>query len=283
MNTDPASCFSDSNYQLIDFGGGEKLERFADTIVQRQTPSANGQRENLEVWNSAHICCKISERSRVWSGESEKVWRARFGGLVFRLKPTPTGQVGVFPEQATNWSWIQETESIEGCRALNLFGYTGGTTMALAARGAEVVHCDAAKSVVTWAKANAEESNLAEASIRWIVEDAMRFVNREIKRGNKYDIVIADPPSFGRGPKGESWKIQRDFAELLEGLKELTNGQPRMMVISCHTPEYDEQTLCGLVAKHFGRIASRSECFTLAIPAANGRVLNSGCCFRTRS
>lgn len=281
MDPDLNSIFSDSNYQLLDFGDGEKLERFGEALVRRETPSVYGTRSLNADWARAELRCKLDGQSRSWEGSADKDWQVQFGKLKFQLKPTPTGQVGVFPEQATNWSWIEQAGlDFAGLKALNLFGYTGGTTMALANRGAEVVHCDSAKSVVSWARANADLSGQAESTIRWLVEDAMTFVQREIKRGNRYDIVVADPPSFGRGPKGELWKIQNDFGMLLDQLNQLTKPQVRMILISCHTPEYNEAELRNMVTKRFGLKRRDGESFTLSIPAINGKQLESGCCFR---
>jgi 23S rRNA (cytosine1962-C5)-methyltransferase len=244
-----------SEYELLDFGESEKLESFAGTVVRRETPSANGRRRPSDMWSSFDLRCQNRADAIRWEGRPPEHWRAKFCDLKFNLRPTPTGQVGVFPEQEVNWTWIFDSRSEwEGLRALNLFAYTGGTTMALARRGVQVAHVDSARSVVNWARQNAIDSGLEKAPIRWIVEDAMTFVEREIKRGNRYDIVVADPPSFGRGPKGESWKIQKDLRRLLDGLAELTADRCRMALISCHTPGFDHRNLeavatesCGLV------------------------------------
>lgn len=287
------------DYQLIDFGDQEKLERFGRAIVRRETPAAVGKRalnrprsvvasrllgssrNQVSDWKSDLVWTATQPHKGNWTGVPPEHWQASFGPLVFQLKTTPSGQVGLFPEQSTNWDWISHHASqFAGLKAINLFGYTGGTTLALAATGAEVVHVDAAKSVVNWARENAAASKLADRPVRWIVEDAMRFVKRELKRGNRYDIVVADPPSFGRGPGGESWKIQRDLDELIAALADLTGGNCRGVIISCHTPEIGLDDLSIVVARHFGNCGLAFEPFQLSLQAASGKQLPSGVCVR---
>ena len=268
-------------YHLIDFGGNEKLEFLGGKTVRRETPSAQGTKASISDWDCAELIFKSNGKSGCWVGESATDWTIEFGSSRFGLRQTPTGQVGLFPEQAVNWSWIEQLPiDLSGAKALNLFAYTGATTLALAQRGAQVVHCDAAKSVVNWARSNAANSGLQDAPIRWIVEDALTFVRREIKRRNKYQIVVADPPSFGRGPGGESWKIQRDLNKLLQGLAELTRGDSRMVLITCHTPQLNHESLRSEVAQSFRLGADPGESFELKIPALSGKSLVSGQCFR---
>jgi 23S rRNA (cytosine1962-C5)-methyltransferase len=273
--------FDPAEYQLLDFGENEKLESFGGVVVRRETPSALGDRVLSSQWENARIRLDRLNEKLHWTGNSPPDWQVGYQERVFLLRQTPTGQIGVFPEQATNWDWIAQCPgNLSGAKALNLFAYTGGTTLALADRGATVVHLDAAKSVINWAKRNVEHSAMEGASIRWIFEDALTFVQREIKRGNKYDIVVADPPSFGRGPNGETWKIQRDLAELLEGLAQLTDGRCKMFLISCHTIGFDAETLKSLASKAFGRKKNLIESFELSIKASTGRRLPSGSCAR---
>lgn len=268
-------------YHLIDFGGNEKLEFLGGKTVRRETPSATGNKASDTDWTCAELAFKSNGKFSCWDGDSVADWTVEFGPIRFSLRQTPTGQVGIFPEQAVNWGWIDELPiELSGAKALNLFAYTGGTTLALAQRGAQVVHCDAAKSVVNWARSNAADSGLGNAPIRWIVEDALTFVQREIKRGNKYQIVVADPPSFGRGPGGESWKIQRDLRTLVQGLAELTRDDTQMILISCHTPELDHASLRAAVSSSFRLGADNGESFELKIPALSGKSLVSGQCFR---
>ena len=273
--------FDPSEYQLLDFGDNEKLENIGGIVVRRQTPSAIGKRQRCELWETAQIRFVRSGDSSGWIGEGHERWQVQFQGRKFSLRQTPTGQVGVFPEQAENWDWISGLQGdLSGMQALNLFGYTGGTTMALANRGANVVHVDAAKSVVNWARLNASQSGLESASIRWIVEDVMTFVQREINRGNRYHIVVADPPSFGRGPNGETWKIQRDFPELIKKLVQLTDGCCKMLLMTCHTIGFEHEKLKILVSDAFGRKRNSSESFQMSLVASSGMHLPSGTCVR---
>ena len=284
--TAPNPFLFDSNqYRLIDFGENQKLESFGEVVICRETPSAPGRKSASADWELANLSCSFRDdpksSTRIWTGNGAGDWSIRFGEFVFELRQTPSGQVGIFPEQAPNWKWIEQLPyDLSGLKALNLFGYTGGTTMALAARGAEVVHCDSAKSVVNWAKSNASRSGLKNATIRWIVEDAMTFVQREIKRGNKYHIVVADPPSFGRGPSGESWKFQRDLATLLDGLNDLTRNQCHALLFSCHTPDFDQHGLAALIHGSFNVKTNRLDGFRMSIPALSGKTLASGHCVR---
>ncbi|MAT72115.1 MAG: SAM-dependent methyltransferase [Planctomycetaceae bacterium] len=231
------------------------------------------------------------------------------GDFALTLEPLPSGQVGVFAEQFANWQWIaaqvrrlvgsssvprlgepgeapdddarqhgsQNRGTHSGPKVLNLFGYTGGSTLAAAAAGAQVVHVDAARSVVARARKNAAASGLGDAPIRWIVEDAAKFCRREAKRGNRYDAVILDPPSFGHGPKGEQWRANRDLLPLVELCGELLDGRPQFLLATCHTPGIDQSALSAMLAEgvfgHCGQPAATSE---LELTDQAGRKLPSG-------
>ena len=202
------------DYEIIDCSEGEKLERWGKYILLRPDPQVlwSTPKEN-ENWNklNGHY-----HRSNKGGGEWEffnlpQQWSIHYKDLTFHLKPFSFKHTGLFPEQAANWDWfgdlIRNTDK-KNIKILNLFAYTGGATCAAAKAGAAVTHVDASKGMVTWAKENAASSGLADAPIRWIVDDCVKFVEREIRRGNKYDAIIMDPPSYGRGPKGEIWKIE---------------------------------------------------------------------------
>jgi 23S rRNA (cytosine1962-C5)-methyltransferase len=271
-----------NEYQLLDFGDHQKIESFSGTVVQRETPSAIGSLRELTEQPSVRF--RLGRKSGSWTGQPPANWQVSIDELIFELRTTPTGQIGVFPEQSHNWTWLSNLSlPFADLKAINLFGYTGGTTLALAKLGAQVTHVDAAKSVVNWARKNADLNGLTSAPIRWIVEDAMTFVEREIRRGNKYDIVIADPPSFGRGPSGETWKIQKCFPDLLQRLRELTLGDPKLILVSCHTPEFDTQSLSQLVSKHFQIQRNKLEAFDLTLESTSGKQLPSGTCCRWSS
>jgi 23S rRNA (cytosine1962-C5)-methyltransferase len=224
-----------ANYELLDFGEGRKLERFGRVILNRPCPTADGiEQKHPDIWTS------ITARFRgprtgdgSWSPNPKQWvpddWHFMGVGGVVGLEALPSGQVGVFPEQHLNWNWIsryvtQAKKSAVGAqiRVLNLFAYTGASTLAAASAGAEVVHVDAAHSVIDRARANAKLSGLDDAPIRWIPEDAMKFCQREVKRGNQYHGVILDPPTYGHGPKGEPWKIGEHLLPLLELCGKLT-------------------------------------------------------------
>lgn len=273
--------FLPHQYQLLDFGDDEKLESFAGTVVRRETPSGFGAKQSVPSWSRSDLRYRREGRKGFWQGKPPDPWEIQLGDLTFLLRQTASGQVGVFPEQAENWGWIDAAPvDLRNAKALNLFAYTGGTSLALARRGVHVTHVDAAKSVVNWARLNAKASGLDDAPIRWIVEDALTFVDREIRRGNHYDIVVADPPSFGRGPNGDDWKIQRDFPHLMEQLATLVHRDPLMLLISCHTPGIDRSQLSTMISSPFQLSRKNTECFEMSIPAASGNRLLSGICFR---
>lgn len=277
-------------YELLDFGAGRKLERFGDWVLDRPAPGADKPLKSHELWKSATA---RYDGSRATEGEwspTEKRWEhasvdipvglsndKRFQLL---LSPLPSGQVGVFPEQLANWDWIARTTAkpqAAGLRVLNLFAYTGGSTLAAACAGAEVTHVDAAKSMVARARENAEASGLADAPIRWIVEDALKFCQREVKRGNQYEAVILDPPTYGHGPKGEAWSIKRDLLPLLELCKALTGGRLKFALCTCHTPGLGGAELSAYMSDGlFGHCGQPPQTGTLYLQTSEGRKLPSG-------
>ena len=277
------------DYELLDFGAGRKLERFAEWVLDRPAPGADGPIERKELWRSA-TARYTGDRTTdgVWTPAVEKWPVATCEFRVeweqekrFRLQlsPLPSGQVGVFPEQLSNWQWIarQITKSQAALKVLNLFAYTGASTLAAAVAGAEVTHVDAAKSMVARARENAAASGLANAPIRWIVEDAVKFCRREVKRCNQYDAVILDPPSYGHGPKGEPWSIKRDLLPLLELCRELTAGQLRFALCTCHTPGIGPAELSAYLSEGlFGHCGQPPQTGALYLEARDGRKLESG-------
>ncbi len=237
------------DYQLLDFGAGRRLERFGDIVLDRPCPAADrSEPTDPDAWKRADARFEGREQQQGrWSNRRPlpERWTVTCGGLHFELKRTDFGHLGLFPEQEANWDWIADrVRSTTGqLKVLNLFAYTGGSTMAAAAAGAEVVHVDAAKNTVAWARHNAELSGLAAASVRWIVEDAVKFVRREVKRGNRYDAVVLDPPSYGRGPRGEVWRLSKCLPRLLALCAELTAPAAAFVLLTCHTPGYDAPAL----------------------------------------
>ncbi len=247
-----------SNYLLVDFGDGRKLESFDGVLVDRPCQAAEHcKKVSSKSWLNAQLRFEVREGAG-WQGTSSVAseWRFQFGSVVLQLKPTPFGHIGVFPEQQFNWHWLSElvkSQDRDHVRCLNLFAYTGASTLVLAAAGCEVTHVDASRPTLQWARANAESSVLQTAPIRWIQEDARRFVEREIKRGNRYDIVLLDPPTYGHGPKGQVWDFERDMELLLEQCFEVLNETPMAVLWTGHSEsrlltelskKFSEQTAC---------------------------------------
>lgn len=229
------------DYEVIDCSDGEKLERWGKYILLRPDPQVlwSTPKKNPN-WNKldGHY-----HRSNKGGGEWEffnlpKQWTINYRDLTFNLKPFSFKHTGLFPEQAANWDWFSKIIKESGrkdVKVLNLFAYTGGATCAAAKAGAAVTHVDASKGMVTWAKENAVSSGLADAPIRWIVDDCVKFVEREIRRGNKYDAIIMDPPSYGRGPKGEIWKIEEKIHPFIQLCSKLLSDKPLFFLVNSYT------------------------------------------------
>ncbi|MGD9723861.1 MAG: class I SAM-dependent methyltransferase [Pirellulales bacterium] len=235
--------FASREYQLLDFGSGRKLERIGAYVIDRPTPAAGaGRPRTPALWESADAKFERegSPRGR-WTFRRQiaAAWPIPFGPMTLGLKFSDFGQVGLYPEQAPNWDWIADRVSAadETLRVLNLFGYTGGSTLAAAAAGAEVTHVDAAQSVVAWARRNVATSGMESAPIRWIAEDAPTFMRRELRRGRDYHAIILDPPAYGHGPDGERWKLADQLGELLQLCLELTARDRRFLLLTCHSGE----------------------------------------------
>jgi 23S rRNA (cytosine1962-C5)-methyltransferase len=234
-------------YELLDFGDGRKLERFGAFVVERPCPTAMGVPiVHPDLWHDAVGRFRQGKLGQpTWEADTNFPWAAadwqyqqrKPFRLEIILEPLPSGHVGVFPEQAESWAWVHEQLQYahKPVRVLNLFAYTGASTIAAAAAGAEVTHVDAARRTVERASQNARASGLGAARIRWIVDDAVKFCAREARRGNRYDAVILDPPTYGHGAKGEAWRIERDLPRLLELCAELTSARPKFVLLTCHT------------------------------------------------
>ena len=240
------------DYEVLDTSGGEKLERWGEYRLIRPDPQVIWTSDKKDrAWRkpNAHY-----HRSKKGGGEWEffdlpQQWSIHYKSLTFQLKPFSFKHTGLFPEQAVNWDWFSDRirkemkERIENygeanaepVKVLNLFAYTGGATLAAAATGAAVTHVDASKGMVNWAKENARSSGLEDAPVRWLVDDCMKFVEREIRRGNTYDGIIMDPPSYGRGPKGEIWKIEDAIYPLVQSCTELLSEAPLFFLINSYT------------------------------------------------
>lgn len=229
------------DYELIDADSGERLERWKNIVLIRPDPQIiwSGERKDSR-WKTANA---VYHRSQSGGGRWEvlkpvpDVWSVNYEGLTFRLKPMGFKHTGLFPEQAVNWTLARELIEKENRQlsVLNLFAYTGAATLACLKAGAKVTHVDASKGMVQWAKENAAASGLADAPVRWLVDDCLKFVKREIRRGNKYDAVIMDPPSYGRGPDGEVWKLEQQLAELLGETGKLLSDNAVFFFLNSYT------------------------------------------------
>ena len=232
------------DYELLDSGDGRKLERFGKYVLARPCSQAMWRPcKGAADWAKADASFDREDGNN-WHGRANlpKEWQIETAGIKFKLGGTDFGHLGIFPEQRAQWRWIKDRVSaahpsgLAALRVLNLFAYSGGSTMAAALGGAEVCHLDASKGMVEWARENARLNGLAERPIRWIVDDAHKFMKREIRRGRKYDAIILDPPTFGRGAGGEMYKIERDLKDTLGLVKDLLSDTPSFVLFSSHTP-----------------------------------------------
>lgn len=280
--------FSPDQYELLDFGEGRKLERFGPYVLDRPAPGTETAARTLPPgeWRAAAARLERvdAERGR-WQTRFPlpSTWCITHGRLTFEVKPTESGNLGVFPEQAENWDWLERQilGARERPRVLNLFAHTGGSTLAAAAAGADVTHVDAAQNVVAWARQNAGLSGLADAPIRWIAEDAEKYVRREIRRGSRYHGLILDPPSYGHGPRGEVWKLGDHLESLMELVAELTAEDRQFVLLTCHTTGLSAAKLKRLFADALGdaqRGAVTAQ--TLALATRGGDLLHSGLALR---
>lgn len=239
-------------YELIDTSNKEKLERFGDYLIIRPDPQI--------IW-------RTQRTSKLWSKSDAKYIRSNRGGgewrykkeikesilkyksLKFKVKPTNFKHMGIFPEQAVNWEFIMNKikEANKEVKLLNLFAYTGGATLAAASAGAKVCHVDASKGMVSWAKENASLSNLQNSNIRYIVDDCEKFIKREIRRNSKYDAIVLDPPSYGRGPYKELWKLEDKIYDFLINLKELLSDKPLFIILNTYANEFSAATVEALL------------------------------------
>ena len=272
------------DYELLDSGDGRKLERFGKYVLARPCSQAMWRPAlPSSQWRSADASFDREDGNR-WHGRTNLPgeWRIETAGIRFKLGGTDFGHLGIFPEQRAQWRWIKDRTSAarpSGLKALNLFAYSGGATLAAAAGGAEVYHVDASKGMVSWAKENAAACKLSDAPVRWLVDDCIKFVQREIRRGNKYDIIIMDPPSYGRGPGGEVWKLENEVYGFVELCSELLTEDSLMVLINSYTtglsPSVMEYILGETVQKQFGGSTTSDE---IGIPVSSkpGRVLPCG-------
>lgn len=268
------------DYELIDSGNEQKFERFGKYTVIRPENQALWRPENINDWNRADaVLEKAPERRGQWKFKSKlpHSWNMQYQNLKFQIKITPFGHIGIFPEQSEHWSWIdyQIKKANRPINVLNLFGYTGGSTLAAAAAGASVTHVDASKPSVAWASENAQLSHLENKPIRWIVDDALKFVAREGRRNIKYDAIIMDPPKFGKGPEGEIWKFERSFIELLKLCRKLLSNSPLFIIITAYTVPISSITLDNMMNDFMNGFHGESEFGELTLKETSGNRLLS--------
>lgn len=268
-----------SDYELLDSGDGMKLERFGDVIVARPETQALWKKLKPELWETADAIFAFGESKGAWNIKTKvpESWELSHGPIKFLARLTNFKHTGIFPEQEPNWVWIKDqVKKLDKPNVLNLFGYTGIATLAAAEAGAFVTHVDASKQSLDWAHENAKLSNIPEDKIRWILDDVLAFVKREVRRGAKYDGIILDPPAFGRGAKGEVWKIEEDFTPLLESLKEIFSDKPgSFFLVNGYAAGYAPRAFGQAVESTFGDVSG--EAGELFIKESTGeRVIPAG-------
>jgi 23S rRNA (cytosine1962-C5)-methyltransferase len=261
------------DYELLDAGGGMRLERFGSRIVARPHPGADGPRRDAGAWRSATL---TYESGRGWTGpDTGDRWQIGMDGLTVELRQTDTGQVGLFPEQQDSWAWLRK-RAAQDMAVLNLFAYSGLATLVAAAEGASVVHVDASRPTVAWARRNAELSGLAGRPVRWIVDDAKGFVARELRRGRRYDGIVLDPPSYGHGPRGRGWRLEDDLAPLLRQVAELVDAPTGFVLLTAHTPGFGPEQLAAELAVPFDLADADIDRGALNVRARSGVTLELG-------
>jgi len=252
-----------NTYCLLDSGSGKKLERYGPYSIVRPASQAIWMPCLSEgVWQSADAQFTREGRYR-WEKQINGRWTVEIEGLHFYLQPTDFGHLGVFPEQSDLWKWIrQRLQSAHGMKLLNLFAYSGGATLAAASVGAKVCHVDASRGMVSWARKNAALNSFEKKPIRWIIEDVRKFLTREKRRNNRYDAIVLDPPTYGRGSKGEVFKFEKDLYPLLEECRALLNDHASFFILTCHAPNITPMTLGNLliqVMREWGGITDHGE------------------------
>ena len=256
-----------NDYELLDMANGEKLEKWKDIILVRPDPQIIWRdKTNPKAWDKANA---IYKRSKTGGGSWDyktslpKSWKVKYKDLTFNIKPMGFKHTGLFPEQAVNWDWMIDKIKSENreIKVLNLFAYTGGATVSCLSAGASVCHVDSSKGMTAWAKENVQSSNLGDKKVRYIVDDVIKFVNREIRRGNKYDAIIMDPPSYGRGANGEVWQFENNIYDLVMLCEKVLSDNPLFFLINSYTTGISSKVLENILAliiqkKHRGKITS---------------------------
>jgi 23S rRNA (cytosine1962-C5)-methyltransferase len=276
-----------TGYTLLDSGDMQKLERVGPYLLVRPSPQAIwSPRLDRSQWEKADgVYYRTSEGGGHWEWRShvKREFDLLFNTLSFEIHLTNFGHMGLFPEHAAHWGWMRDLirkrlqrTNDRNLHVLNLFAYTGGSTLAASQAGAHVVHLDAARNVVDWARKNAHLSALDERPIRWLVDDVMKFVGRERRRNSRYHAIILDPPSFGRGPQGEVFKIEKDLLPLLEACRDLLAPNALFVLYSCHTPGFTPITMSNQLGEMVSSLRGQMECGEMTVEESKGRLLPSG-------
>lgn len=272
-----------AGYECLDSGNECRLERFGQYVLNRPSPVALWSPEKPDLWpRAAAVFHRNSSGGGYWErrGALPETWSLAWDEFRFLIKPTGFGHVGLFPEHSCHWGWVREriaASPTKPCRVLNLFAYTGAISMVCAAAGAEVCHVDAVHDINDWAKGNAEASGLKAAPIRWITDDVTKFVAREIRRGRQYDGIILDPPSYGKGPKGEKWILEEHLLPLMGMLGQITAREPSFVLFTCHTLGFSPPLMRNLLLPWSGRHGGSIQAGTMVVDNGRNRcVLPSG-------
>ena len=267
-----------TEYEIIDMANGEKLEKWGNVILTRPDPQIIWKKKSMpKEWDKTNA---IYRRSKTGGGGWEykkkipQNWQIHYDDLTFNIKPMGFKHTGLFPEQAVNWDWMRDKirESQRDIKVLNLFAYTGGATVACLNAGASVCHVDSSKGMVTWAKENVVSSGLKDKSVRYIIDDVVKFVEREIRRGNHYDAIVMDPPSYGRGAKGEVWQFEEKIADLVKLCTKVLSEKPLFFLINSYTTGISSEVLANILKleiKYNGKISSEE----IGLPMKNSNLV----------
>ena len=268
------------DYEILDMADGVKLERWKNVILSRPDPQIIWKEKSFpEKWKNVNATYhRSSSGGGGWKYEKKmpESWKVQYKDLTFNIKPMGFKHTGLFPEQAVNWDWMISKIQNAGrhIKVLNLFAYTGGATVACSYAGAEVCHVDSSKGMVTWAKENLEASGLGNNPVRFIVDDVFKFVNREIRRGNKYDAIIMDPPSYGRGTNGEVWKFEENLTELVELCSKVLSDNPLFFLINSYTTGISSMVLENILRLTIGKMyEGEFESGELGLPMTDSKLI----------
>ena len=267
------------DYEIIDMADGEKLERWGQYTLIRPDPQIIWKEKSFPAkWNTANATYKRSKTGGgAWNYKNKlpASWQIKYKNLVFNIKPMGFKHTGIFPEQAVNWDWmIDKIKSAKRpIKVLNLFAYTGGATVACLSAGASVCHVDSSKGMVAWAKENVESSKLSDKKVRYLVDDCIKFVKREIRRGNKYDAIIMDPPSYGRGTSGEVWQFEENISDLVELCTKVLSNNPLFLLINSYTTGISSQVLGNILKLNFKKYPGKISAGEIGLPMNNSNIV----------